>query len=81
MKYFISKPSSHKLDDNIVVGIKEMDAEANFVTNLDEADICVMQKGWTKSKICVVDYHFAREKNITIRESYLYTDRFNAKTN
>ena len=60
MKYYISKPVSHKLDERITKGIKRMDSKAVFVGNLYEADICVMQKGWTKSKVCVADYHLAR---------------------
>ena len=58
-----------------------MDSEAEFVGNLYNADICVFQKGWTKSKICVADYHLARDKKIERRESYLYTDRYSVKLN
>ena len=46
MKYYISKPISHKLDDSIVIGVKEMDSEAVFVKSLYDADICIFQKGW-----------------------------------
>lgn len=81
MKYYISKPKSHKLDERIVTGIQEMDSEAVFVKSLQDADICVFQNGWTKSNICVSDYHLARNKHIERREAYLYTDRYSVKLN
>ena len=51
MKYYISKPNSHKTDENIISGIQKIDAEAVFVDALAHADICVFQKGWTKSNM------------------------------
>ena len=81
MKYYISKPVSHKLDESLIEGIKQVDSEAEFVKILNEADIVVFQKGWTKSKICVADYHLAKEKHIERREANLYIDNFSVKTN
>lgn len=81
MKYYISKPISHELDRVLVIGIKKIDTEAVFVANLCDADICVFQRGWTKSKKCVSDYHLARDKKIKREEGYLYTDKYIAKTN
>ena len=81
MKYYVSKPVSHKLDERILVGIKEIDSEAEFVDTLQDADICVFQSGWTKSKVCVADYHLSRDNHIERRESYLFTDKYSAKLN
>lgn len=81
MKYYISKPKSHKLDERITAGIREMDSEAVIVQTLQDADIAIFQHGWTKSKACVTDYHLARDKHIERRESYLYTDRYHVKLN
>lgn len=81
MKYYVSKPKSHKLNETMITGIKHMDSDAVFVNKLCEADICVMQHGWTKSKLCVKEYHLARELKITRREGYLYTDKYKAKIN
>ena len=81
MKYYISKPKSHKLDEAVVSGIKEVDSEAQFTDTLCEADICVFQSGWTKSKICVADYLLARDKRIERRESYIYIEKFKVKLN
>ena len=81
MKYFISKPKSHKLDERIIAGIKEIDSEAVIVQTLQDADIAVFQHGWTKSKTCITDYHSARDRHIERRESYLYTDRYSVKLN
>lgn len=81
MKYYISKPKSHKLNKDILSGIKHTDSDAIFVSKLCDADICVMQKGWTKSKTCIAEYHLARELNIERREGYLYTDKFTVKLN
>ena len=81
MKYYISKPKSHKLDEAIVEGIKSTDSKAQFVENVNAANICVFQRGWTKSKICVAEYHLARDMKIERRESYVYTDKFTGKLN
>lgn len=81
MKYYISKPTSHKTDERLIEGIKSVDSEAEFVGNLYKADIAVFQKGWTKSKICVADYHLASDRRIERREAYLYTDKYKAKLN
>ena len=81
MKYYISKPKSHNLDERIIAGIREMDSEAVIVQTLQEADIAVFQHGWTKSTTCISDYHLARDKHIGRRESYLYTDRYSVKLN
>lgn len=81
MKYYISKPVSHKFDESIVSGIKEIDSEAVFVKTLNDADICVFQKGWTKSKVCVADYHLARDKHIKREEAYIFTNRYTVKMN
>ena len=81
MKYYISKPASHKLDETIITGIKRIDIDAVLVDELRDADICVFQKGWTKSKLCVADYHMARELRIERREGYIYTDKYTVKLN
>lgn len=81
MKYYISKPKSHKLDEEIINGIKHTDSEAIIVDSIEKADICVFQSGWTKSKTCVSEYHTARDKKIKCAEGYLYKDKFYAKLN
>ena len=81
MKYYISKPKSYKLDEEIVNGIKRIDSEAIIVDSLEKADICVFQSGWTKSKTCVSEHHMARDKKIKREEGYLYKDKFYAKLN
>ena len=81
MKYYINKPVSHKLDNAIIEGIKKTDPDAIFVEKLCEADVCVLQKGWTRSRICVADYHLAREMRIERREAYIYTDKYTVKLN
>lgn len=79
--YYISKPKSHKLNEAITDGIKKLDKEAVIVDTLEEADICIFQSGWTKSKKCVLEHHTARDKHIKCREGYLYTDYYCAKLN
>ena len=81
MKYYISKPKSHKLDEDLVDGIKSLDSETVIVDSLEKADVCVFQKGWTKSKTCVSEYHMARDKRIERKEGYLYKDKYRAKLN
>lgn len=76
MKYYISKPASHKIDTSIIAGVKSIDTEAIFVKELCDADIAIFQKGWPKSQICVSEHHLARDKHIKCKEAYLYTDRY-----
>ena len=52
MRYYVSKPNSHDLDQKLVEGILRSDAKATFVTDINEADICVFQTGWTTSRTC-----------------------------
>lgn len=81
MKYYIIKPKSHKLNETMTNGIRHVDKDAVFVNKLCDADICVMQRGWTKSKTCIAEYHLARELRIKRREGYIYTDKYVAKLN
>ena len=81
MKYYIIKPASHKTDQLLIEGIKSMDNKADIVITLDEADICILQKGWTKSRICIAEEHSARAKGKKIREGYIYTDKYKVKLN
>ena len=50
MKYYIIKPTNNKIDENIINGIKELDKNAEIVYTLEDCDIVVLQKGWTRSK-------------------------------
>lgn len=81
MKYYISKPNAHKLDEDILNGIKRTDGEVIIVDSLEKADVCVFQNGWTKSRICVSEYHMARDRKIKRVEGYLYKDKYNVKLN
>ena len=74
MKYYISKPKTHKLDEQLVSGIKETDTEAIFVESLEKSDICVFQKGWIRSEQCVTDYKNAWLYKIKRYDSHFYTE-------
>ena len=69
MKYYIIKPSSSKIDDDLIKGLKSIDTAAVFVDNIKEADKCVLQKGWTKSKLAVSEYHMAKENHILSQDA------------
>ena len=81
MKYYISKPKTHKLDEQLVSGIKETDTEAVFVDEVGKSDICVFQKGWSRSKQCIADYKASFFFGVKRMESYLYTDKISVKFN
>lgn len=81
MKYYIIKPSSSKIDDDLIKGLRSLDAAAIFVDDIKEADKCVLQKGWTKSKLAVSKYHMAKENHIQCDEEYLYTDKYKVHLN
>ena len=77
----INSADNSKRDEAIVDGIKSTDSEAQFTESIHEANICVFQSGWTKSKICIAEYHLARDKHIERREGYIYTDKVVVKLN
>lgn len=52
-----------------------MDENAVIVEDMSDADICVLQDGWTRSKTCIEEYRQAEKVHICVQESYLYTDR------
>ena len=81
MRYYISKPNSHKTDERIIKGIKKIEPDAAFVDSLATADVAVFQKGWTKSRICIEEYHLARDTGIKRVEGYIYTDKCSIKLN
>ena len=53
MHYYIIRPKRRKINRNIIRGIFEMDENAVIVEDMSEADICVLQDGWTRSRTCV----------------------------
>ena len=81
MKFYIIKPSSSKIDDDLIKGLRSLDAAAIFIDDIKEADKCVLQKGWTKSKLAVSKYHMAKENHIQCDEGYLYTDKYKVHLN
>ena len=56
MHYYIIRPKRRKINRNIIRGIFEMDENAVIVEDMSEADICVLQDGWTRSRTCVEEY-------------------------
>lgn len=81
MKYYISKPKAHELDKKLVEGIQRTDNDAEFVANIDEADVCVFQSGWTTSRTCIKERNYTRDKHIKRAEGYVYTEEFKVKLN
>ncbi len=78
MKIYVIKPKSAEIDERIVAGMLNIDSQAVAVSSLKECDIAILQKGWTRSKNAVQEYHSARELHIPCREGYLYTDKYRA---
>ena len=81
MKYYIIKPKTHDVNTNIQSGIAQIDREAQFVKDIRIADICIMQKGWTKSRSAVSEYNYAQSLGIQCKEGYLYTDKYSVHLN
>lgn len=54
---------------------------SDSVKLLNDADIAVFIKGWTRSKICQIEYQCAEKFGIPIREGYVYRDRQTAHLN
>ena len=81
MKYYIIKPKSHKVNEDMIKGIKHTDNKASFVSDLNNADICVLQKGWTRSKLSVEEYKQAVSNYKRCCEGYIYTDWIKVELN
>lgn len=82
MKYYIIKPRSAYPDETIIKGILTADKSAKIVNTLDECDIAILQKGWTRSKIAVTEWkrqQFERRK--PCHEGYLYRDKYKIHIN
>jgi len=77
MKYYIIKPQNRPIDSKIIEGLKKVDREYNIVDSLDSCDIAVLQRGWTRSKVCVADWKKqVNERHKPCKEGYLFTNKF-----
>lgn len=81
MKFYVIKPKSAEIDEQIIAGMLNIDPQAAAVSSLKECDIAILQKGWTHSKSAVQEYHGARELRIPCREGYAYTDKYKVHLN
>ena len=81
MKIYVIKPKSAEVDERISTGMLNIDSHSAAVPSLEECDIAILQKGWTRSKSAVQEYHKARKMHIPCREGYLYTDKYRVHLN
>ena len=81
MKIYVIKSKSAEIDERIIAGMLNIDPQTAAVSSLEECDIAILQKGWTRSKSAVQEYHRAREMHIPCREGYLYTDKYKVHLN
>ena len=81
MKYYIIKANSHKVNTEAIIGLKTIDSDAEVVHNLSEADKAILQKGWSRSKNAVAEYHLAREKKIPCVEMNIFIDKHKVHLN
>ena len=79
MLYYIIKPKDADIHEDLKDGIKSRDAEAQFVKKLELCDIAVLQKGWTRSKLAIIECDKAIALGKQPKEEYLYTYRFSAE--
>lgn len=82
-RIYISKPKTKDFDINIINGIISTlkGNDFSFVDNVNDADLVVMQHGWTRSNDCINDQAIALKKGIRCKEGYLYTDKYVAHLN
>lgn len=81
MKFYVIKPKSAEVDERISVGMLNIYPQAVAVPSLEECDIVILQKGWTRSKSAVQEYHKAKELHIPCREGCMYTDKYSIHLN
>lgn len=53
MKIYVIKPKSAEIDERIIAGMLNIDPYPAAVLSLEECDIAILQKGWTRSKSAV----------------------------
>jgi len=74
MKYYVIKKRSEKIQENLIEGIRDIDPSPEFVDALEDCDIAVMQRGWTRSKAAVDEWNRALHVlGKTCSEGYNYT--------
>ena len=78
MKYYIIRPKCSKKDKKLIAGIMQIDPDAVITDNLEDCDIAVMQRNWTRSKYAVEIYEKAAKLHKRRDEGYLYTDKYKA---
>lgn len=81
MKFYVIKPKSVEVDEQIVAGMLNIDPQAVAAPSLEECEIAILQKGWTRSKSAIQEYHKAHELHIPCREGYMYTDKYSIHLN
>ena len=82
MRYYIVKPRSHTISENLISGILSLDKDAIFVMNIDDCDIGILQKGWSRSKVAVAERNrLTSELGKRCEEGYLYIDRYSVHLN
>lgn len=48
---------------------------------IQDADMVVFQKGWTRSKACVAEYREVGRLQIKYEEDYIFLDKYKVHTN
>lgn len=81
MKIYIIKPKTKKINKNIIQNFLMFNPADEFTDNINEADKCILQKGWTTSKYAMDEYIYAHKHNIPCIEGYIYTDLFHVHLN
>ena len=74
-KYYIIKGRGVSKQRDILMGIRKHDKHAEMVDNLDDCDVAVLQKGWTRSKFARADYAHAKSLRIRCDQGHYYIDK------
>ena len=78
---YISKPKSHKVNEQVIAGVKHCYGDIEIVKTIRDADMVVFQKGWTRSKACVAEYREVGRLQIKREEDYIFLDKYKVHTN
>lgn len=81
MKIYISKPKSHKVNEQVIAGVKHCYGDIEIVKTIQDANMVVFQKGWTRSKVCVAEYREVGRLQIKYEEDYIFLDKYKVHTN
>lgn len=81
MKIYIIKPQNKPINETLINNLKGLYGDIFITNNIEEADLIILSKNFSKSTLCIKDYNTAKRLKKNIKEENLYIDRYRVHTN